>query len=255
MKAYVRDVEHLEEVIDRFAVYGQTTRRSCRPRRCRSACRWMPSGLAPVRAPAGRARPVGRLSAAERTPARTARAVGEELVEPQARRAQLALDRLARELGADLGADLLAVGERRPRGRRRRCAPCWAPFARRRISIHELASSKKATCSNASGSKSASSPSLITRSTLRLNSAVTPCAVVVGGLEHAAVLDQVGADQRAGRSGPSARAAARGTRARSSGRGCRSCRRGRRTAAARRRACARGRGRSRRPRRARARPG
>jgi Lrp/AsnC family transcriptional regulator, leucine-responsive regulatory protein len=25
MKAYVRDVEHLEEVIDRFAVYGQTT--------------------------------------------------------------------------------------------------------------------------------------------------------------------------------------------------------------------------------------
>ena len=25
MKAYVRDVEHLEEVIDQFAIYGQTT--------------------------------------------------------------------------------------------------------------------------------------------------------------------------------------------------------------------------------------
>jgi Lrp/AsnC family transcriptional regulator, leucine-responsive regulatory protein len=25
MKAHVRDVEHMEEVIDRFAVYGQTT--------------------------------------------------------------------------------------------------------------------------------------------------------------------------------------------------------------------------------------
>jgi Lrp/AsnC family leucine-responsive transcriptional regulator len=25
MKAYVRDVEHMEEVIDRFAIYGQTT--------------------------------------------------------------------------------------------------------------------------------------------------------------------------------------------------------------------------------------
>ncbi len=25
MKAYVRDVDHLEEVIDQFALYGQTT--------------------------------------------------------------------------------------------------------------------------------------------------------------------------------------------------------------------------------------
>ena len=50
----------------------------------------------------------------------------------------------------------------------------WAPFARSLISIHELASSKKATCSKASGSKSAARPSLTTRSTLRLNSAVTP---------------------------------------------------------------------------------
>ena len=25
MKAYVRDVEHLEEVIDRFVIFGQTT--------------------------------------------------------------------------------------------------------------------------------------------------------------------------------------------------------------------------------------
>ena len=25
MRAHVRDVEHLEEVIDRFAIYGQTT--------------------------------------------------------------------------------------------------------------------------------------------------------------------------------------------------------------------------------------
>ena len=49
-----------------------------------------------------------------------------------------------------------------------------APLARRRISIQEFASSKNATCSKASGSKSAARPSLITRSTLRLNSAVTP---------------------------------------------------------------------------------
>ena len=49
-----------------------------------------------------------------------------------------------------------------------------APFARSRISIHEFASSKNATCSKASGSKSASELALITRRTLRLNSAVTP---------------------------------------------------------------------------------
>ena len=49
-----------------------------------------------------------------------------------------------------------------------------APFARRRISIQELASSKKATCSKEWGSKSAPRPSFTTRNTLRLNSAVTP---------------------------------------------------------------------------------
>ena len=50
----------------------------------------------------------------------------------------------------------------------------WAPLARRRISIHVSASLKKATCSKESGSKSASRPAFTTRSTLRLNSAVTP---------------------------------------------------------------------------------
>ena len=34
MTVYVRDVEHLEAVIDRFAAFGQTTTRSCSPRRC-----------------------------------------------------------------------------------------------------------------------------------------------------------------------------------------------------------------------------
>ena len=37
MKLHLRDVEHLEEVIDRFVIYGQTTTRSFSPRRCPGA--------------------------------------------------------------------------------------------------------------------------------------------------------------------------------------------------------------------------
>ena len=48
--------------------------------------------------------------------------------------------------------------------------------ARSRISIHALSASHTATCSNAAGSKSAFSSRFSTRSTLLLNSAVTPAA-------------------------------------------------------------------------------
>ena len=37
MRAHVRDVEHLEEVIDRFALYGQTTSSIMQSRRGRRA--------------------------------------------------------------------------------------------------------------------------------------------------------------------------------------------------------------------------
>ena len=61
--------------------------------------------------------------------------------------------------------------------RGRRCGPSWSSRrARSRISIHCSVSFQRATCSNASGSKSAPSWSLRTRRTLRLNSAVTPAA-------------------------------------------------------------------------------
>ena len=41
--AYVRDVEHLEEVIDRFAAHGQTTTRSCSPRPFRAGRSCLPA--------------------------------------------------------------------------------------------------------------------------------------------------------------------------------------------------------------------
>ena len=63
------------------------------------------------------------------------------------------------------------------------------------MSTQRFSSSQKATCSNASRSKSASSSRLSTLRTFLLNSAVTPGGVVVGGLQRLAVLDQVGAEQ------------------------------------------------------------
>src|SRR5919109_752967 len=86
-------------------------------------------------------------------------AVGEEVIERQPGRVQLAPHGVARELRADLGADLLVVGEVSSRSTPSMRTIC-APLARRRISIHELASSKKATCSKASVRKSASRPAL-----------------------------------------------------------------------------------------------
>ena len=150
-------------------------------------------------------------------------------------RREVALQALGRELGADLGAQLLAGVEVDRAGRARRIVLVSSRRARRRISIHSCSGSKSATWSKSSGSKSASSSRLSTRSTLRLNSAVTPCGVVVGRLEDARVLDQVGAHQQVvarGRAGARSRAgSAAGCRAGS----CRSCRRGRRRAAGRRR--------------------
>ena len=63
------------------------------------------------------------------------------------------------------------------------------------MSTQRFSSSQKATCSNASTSKSAPSSRLSTLRTFLLNSAVTPGGVVVCGLERLAVLDQVGAEQ------------------------------------------------------------
>ena len=108
MKAWVRDVEHLEEVIDQFAIYGQTTTSIMQK--------------SPV--PPRPRRRGGRSSARPRKrQTEQPRAVREELVEAQVGGLQLALDRLARELGADLGADLLAVGEGDLQVGARRSAP------------------------------------------------------------------------------------------------------------------------------------
>ena len=89
---------------------------------------------------------------------------------------------LGRELRADLGAQFLTRLEVHGQ------VECACTFtassrrARRRISIHSWSLSNSATCSKSAGSKSASSSRLSTTSTLRLNSAVTPSLVVVGGL-------------------------------------------------------------------------
>ena len=105
-----------------------------------------------------------------------------------------------------------------------------APFARRRISIHEFASSKKATCSNASGLEVRAEPVVHHAEHVAVELGRDALAVVVGGLQHAAVLDEVGADQQpvVGQHQPSQPGEER-RRARR-GRGCRSCRRGRRPA-------------------------
>jgi hypothetical protein len=91
----------------------------------------------------------------------------------QAGGVELAVHRVAGELGADLGSDLLPSANVTSR-----FAPSMrttrAPSARSRISIQESASLKNATCSKASGSKSASSPVLMTCRMFLLNSAVRP---------------------------------------------------------------------------------
>ena len=80
------------------------------------------------------------------------------------------------ELRRDLGAHLLAARRSRRRGRApARRTVCRAASAGASRSTRRRRPTR-ATCSNASGSKSAPSSRLSTASTFRLNSAVTPCA-------------------------------------------------------------------------------
>ena len=92
--------------------------------------------------------------------------------------ASSARDPVRPELRRDLGAQLLARGEVDRQVERRDPHPHRPP--RPQPHLDPLAARvPEATCSNASRSKSAPSSRLSTRSTLRLNSAVTPGRVVV----------------------------------------------------------------------------
>ena len=88
---------------------------------------------------------------------------------------QLALDPLGRELGADLGEQILALVEA-DGDAGVGSDTSVASSARSRISIHCSSSFQSATCRKSSGSKSPPSWSLRTWSTFRLKSAVTPAA-------------------------------------------------------------------------------
>ena len=138
------------------------------------------------------------------------------------------------ELRRDLGPHLLARGElhvqveRSGRDPHRSRSPAAASRSTR------APASQSATCSNASGSKSAPSSRLITSQHVEVELGGHAGRVVVGGDQHVRVLDQVGAEQQ-----PVARLAARraarpGTRPARPAPGCRSCRRGTRPAGGRR---------------------
>ena len=100
------------------------------------------------------------------------------------------------ELGADLGAQLLARGELDVEVEDARCATVCARSARSRISIHSCVGVPHARrASNASGSKSASSSRFEHAQHVAVELGGHAGGVVVGGDEAVDVLHEVGAEQ------------------------------------------------------------